>query len=330
MTLVLTLAHPNYVVQVADRRVTTDGVVFDSASNKSLIYLARNAIVTIGYCGLAYLQGIPTDEWIAQTLWGEELLRREDGRLAGMCFAAGRQGIDDIGRSIDQLRKSVQAALQEEQAPLELRSLQIICAGWQWRRRGRRVIWRPILNIIRSQQKRGAVHCEADGVPRHWHYERSDEGRLPFIVLPLPFHEEVFPGSISGLLTRLKPIVHRPEESRKILIEYIQQQAVRDPTVGKDCMSVYVKPPNIGVVEASYISVDVEPLVVLNEKQRVGSFSPWIIGPSSYHAPQVSTGKSEAGLGPYTVQLQGPPPSNSPKNGLFTASLTQTRRPKPT
>lgn len=95
MTLVLTLVTTRYVVQVADRLVTTDGKRFDPTSNKSLIYLGRNAIVAIAYSGLAYLEGIPTDEWIAQTLWGRKLPRRDDGRAVGH-FLGGepRQSVD--------------------------------------------------------------------------------------------------------------------------------------------------------------------------------------------------------------------------------------------
>jgi hypothetical protein len=40
--------------------------------NKSVIYRATDAIVTIGFTGLAILERKPTDEWIASTLAGVE------------------------------------------------------------------------------------------------------------------------------------------------------------------------------------------------------------------------------------------------------------------
>ena len=136
MTLVLTLVTTRYVMQVADRLVTTDGKKFDPASNKSLIYLAKNAIVTIGYSGLAYLDGIPTDEWIAQTLWGKELPRRDDGRVAGHVLGGGGRQSIDIGRAIERVRSGSENALRKDRTPLKARFLQIVLAGWQWRRMG--------------------------------------------------------------------------------------------------------------------------------------------------------------------------------------------------
>ncbi len=68
MTLILTLATPRYILQVSDRLVTRGDSRFDPASNKIVIYHAKNALVAIGYSGLAYLEGVPTDQWIAQKL----------------------------------------------------------------------------------------------------------------------------------------------------------------------------------------------------------------------------------------------------------------------
>jgi hypothetical protein len=50
----------------------------DAVSNKVLVYRARNALVAIGYAGVAYVQGVPTDQWIAEKLWGEPLPSHDD------------------------------------------------------------------------------------------------------------------------------------------------------------------------------------------------------------------------------------------------------------
>jgi hypothetical protein len=49
MTLILTYASARYVLQVTDRLVTQGGKIFDPLANKNLIYVARDAIVTVGY-----------------------------------------------------------------------------------------------------------------------------------------------------------------------------------------------------------------------------------------------------------------------------------------
>lgn len=72
MTLILThlsAGYP-YALQVTDRLVTKGGSPFDPLANKNIVYVARNAIVSIAYTGLAYIDGIPTDVWIAERLVG--------------------------------------------------------------------------------------------------------------------------------------------------------------------------------------------------------------------------------------------------------------------
>jgi len=67
MTLILSLAAPPFVVQVADRMVTafdTGEVVRDNAI-KLVLYDNR---VTFAFTGLAQLEGVTTDRWLAQTL----------------------------------------------------------------------------------------------------------------------------------------------------------------------------------------------------------------------------------------------------------------------
>lgn len=73
MTLILTLVTPSQVLQVSDRLVTRGTSRFDEFANKNVIFLAKNALVTIGYSGLAYLDGVPTDHWLAEQIVDETL-----------------------------------------------------------------------------------------------------------------------------------------------------------------------------------------------------------------------------------------------------------------
>lgn len=264
MTLVLTLVTTRYVVQVADRLVTTDGKRFDPTSNKSLIYLGRNAIVAIAYSGLAYLEGIPTDEWIAQTLWGRKLPRRDDGRAVGHFLGGEPRQSVDIGRAIERLRCGSQKALRMDRAPLKAKFLQIVLAGWQWRHMGSRTVWRPILHAITSVRQNGQIRCDVDNLPRYWHCERGlRDGKscLPFRMLPVPLTTDVLDTRTADLITRLEPVAHLPDTARQILVKEIQTRAASVPTIGKDCMCVYVPFPSPRVVEAEYISAEWEPRI---------------------------------------------------------------------
>ena len=78
MTLHLTQISPLYTLQVGDRLVS--GSIHDPLANKNIIYWARDGFFTIGYSGLAYLQGKPTDQWIAEKLWGDVIPVGPDGK----------------------------------------------------------------------------------------------------------------------------------------------------------------------------------------------------------------------------------------------------------
>jgi hypothetical protein len=73
MTLHLTLATAEYVLQVSDRLTSLDPGKrpWDPLANKNVIYVARNGLISIGYTGAAYIGVLPTDTWIAQTLRGD-------------------------------------------------------------------------------------------------------------------------------------------------------------------------------------------------------------------------------------------------------------------
>jgi hypothetical protein len=103
MSLVLTAACPIFTVQVSDRLISTEARrpgpatnepvtrrPYDALSNKSIVYRASNAMVSMGYVGSAYLEGKPTDEWLAERLWGESLtIRTPDGRIPKCGLASG-------------------------------------------------------------------------------------------------------------------------------------------------------------------------------------------------------------------------------------------------
>lgn len=317
-------------MQVADRLVTTDGKKFDPASNKSLIYLAKNAIVTIGYSGLAYLDGIPTDEWIARTLWGEDLPRRDDGRAVGHTFGGGQS--TDIGRAIERVRSGSENALRKDRTPLKARFLQIVLAGWQWRRMGSRTVWRPILHVISSERQNGQIRCDVDSLARYWHYERGlRDGKLrpPFMILPIPVTTDNPTPYMSELITRLEPVAYLPDTSRQTLVKEIRTQAASVPTIGKDCMCIYVPPPSDSVVEVEYIAAGWEPSISARDKIYSASYSPWIIGRATLHAPSIILGMQEAQIGPFVVRLRGPSPPKGPGPRLIAASISQKRPPKP-
>jgi len=75
VTLILMQAGDVAASMAADRLISQmSGDVFlrphDEAANKIVVYISDRVAVSIGFAGTAYLEGVPTDTWIASELWG--------------------------------------------------------------------------------------------------------------------------------------------------------------------------------------------------------------------------------------------------------------------
>lgn len=103
MTMVAAASCRGFAVMVSDRLVTLsrNGAFagrHDPLANKTIVYLGRDGLLILGYTGSAYLDGIPTDEWIAQVLWGRPFERNPDGSLptALRGKGAGPRGLNQV------------------------------------------------------------------------------------------------------------------------------------------------------------------------------------------------------------------------------------------
>ena len=69
MTLLISCLTAKYIVTVSDRRLTSPkGKVVDDAANK-VVFFAPDALFS--YTGIAEINGLRTDEWIADQLYGQ-------------------------------------------------------------------------------------------------------------------------------------------------------------------------------------------------------------------------------------------------------------------
>ena len=68
MTLILALANEEYVIQVADRRLSHNGQLIDDESNKSGYLISDDSKMLFGFTGLAEYGTFKTRRWILDTL----------------------------------------------------------------------------------------------------------------------------------------------------------------------------------------------------------------------------------------------------------------------
>src|SRR5215217_6787339 len=68
MTLILTLIATNKVVQISDRRLTLNGETCDSNANKLVCVGCDDARFSVGYTGVAEIDGQRTDYWLVEQI----------------------------------------------------------------------------------------------------------------------------------------------------------------------------------------------------------------------------------------------------------------------
>lgn len=68
MTLIVALANKDYVIQISDRRLTTNGRLMDDESNKSSVIFSTNARLACGFTGLAKAGRFDTQKWLLSAL----------------------------------------------------------------------------------------------------------------------------------------------------------------------------------------------------------------------------------------------------------------------
>lgn len=301
MTLVLSLLSRHYALQVSDRLVTRSETPFDALSNKNVIYHARDAIVTVAYSGLAYLEGLPTDRWIAQKLSGEQFPDRFALRTGPTTHWL------DVGQSVELIRRECQAAFSRLE-PSALTTQHFLVAGWQWRRG----IARPIQWLIGNWRDHTRRAFQAYSLPRYWHYQSPSRFCLSWIPASNPLRK----GELRRLINDLRSTLASPDASETLLIKAVRLAARKSRVVGPHCMSVLIPPPSSAVVRAHYVPTVIAQAAVVGGPRRLlvpAAFSPWVVGPRVVAAPSTLVGAFHVRSGPFTVDLEAPPvPTDSP------------------
>lgn len=298
MTIILTRASIHYVLQVTDRLVTSKGAPFDSLANKNIVYCARNAIVSIGYTGHAFLGDVPTDQWIVEKLIGTTFDR---GRKPPAFSLITRSQWLDIGRSLQILKEALDNAIwsdvrKEWRQDWIERSFDVCIHGWQWNAKGR---YRPFLALVAKPGNSNTF--ELQYTPRHWYVG----DKFAVIAAPSPNISESEHDSLTDS-SQGKP----PDEAERVLVESIRRISMRIPEVGPHCMSILLAPPSIARGRVRYIPANTTFAIVTTASSRrlvLAAFSPWLVASNVIVAPSVMSGAGwQVALGPYVVDIEAP------------------------
>lgn len=337
-------------MQLSDRFVTTErGGLHDRLANKTVLVCTTDAAVSLSYTGFAFIQGIPTDQWLVEKLTGSAFPRGETPVMLG---SSNQNGTSRLGqmlrrlvRNIDEVHSSIQPVFR---ATWHSMPFAIVVAGWQWKpplstqdvARGqyfqirfsppseRSIVelplrYRPLVCGIAKSA--GAHRATLEYRERNWYLD----GKCTFAAVP---KGQVSPDKLSDLKTALAqaPSIDAYEGA---LVELMRSVAKDTTRVGPDCMSVMLSPPPFGEIRVRYIPQFGEMGVLEGVRpQRVPiGFSPWVITPHRIMAPSTMTGHGMClGTGLYEIRFLAPaaPPNDERWQG-FAAISSQDRATPP-
>jgi hypothetical protein len=335
MTLILSHLSRGFVLQVSDRLVTgaRPGVApapFDLLANKTIIYQARDAIVSMSYTGRAYIGRLTTDDWIAKTLSGADISEK---------FSV-RSGPIPQWWDIGQATRLLLRELSRSEIGAQDAGFELVAVGWQWKnvKRSLEGRYQPVPMAWGLSKPEGArFEKDVKRLPRRWCWKH----RFFFDASPRINLNE---GERDGLFRRLNEEVARigalktseelADMVERATVDTIRAVSVSNRYVGPNCMGVVIAPPyQSALVRITFFPSEVHTAQLLGKNRSPiafpAAFSPWIIGRGLMHRPSVygGGGSWDIPLGPFVVKLSGP---NAPGTGLLGAMSSMPRPPRPT
>jgi len=129
MTQIIAAIGPGFLFQASDRLVSVLPELrpYDSNANKSLIVGCADGVALVGYTGVAYIGGRPTDQWIAETLTGLDL--STPFLMSGACHEHGDEPLHVM---VGRLAEALGVALQSRPDLAH----EILVVGWTYSERG--------------------------------------------------------------------------------------------------------------------------------------------------------------------------------------------------
>lgn len=116
MTLIVALGNEEQVIQISDRRLSSNGTLMDEESNKAGVLMCENARMAFGYTGFAKWYGFSTRKWLLDAL-----------HKAGDCGF-------DIGRVLENLKEQANETFSNHpligMIPAQQKSLAIMFSGY--------------------------------------------------------------------------------------------------------------------------------------------------------------------------------------------------------
>lgn len=280
MTLVFGAVCGYYVFHASDRLTTITSTVknrdntWDIHANKTVIVCGQGSWLVIGYTGLAYLDGKPTDEFIASI-------------LAGGADLSGGMGMWFPGRPLHyrEMTRSIEQAMFDayQRLPPKTRSHPTTISGvgvQDKKPRARHVSFRAVVgqNGIRHQEL-GFRH----------------QSRYTFQTIPIGSVDDSVFQKMRGRLRNEG--LESPEKFRDIMMDAVAETGRQSSVVGEDVMGVILEPLS-GKIRVHFRSADpasqTELAMLATDNEETADIpnvsTPYILAPGQFFSPAVATG----------------------------------------
>ena len=233
----------------------------------------------MAYTGVAYINTLPADEWIAERLVGNiercrggpavfSFRRIRHWRDAGSVLNATRDALNQVSALLGK-------GLHREQ--WDENDFAVSAVGWMWNRKRRARAFAAV--IVKDA---GSTQCEL-----YWMTPRIWEQNQGVLTVAPRFSQ------LEERLRELSAVVAHPDPN---VADALIVNAIRDssrilPHIGPDVLTVYLPQPQFHYVGVRFTPL--KPLVVtdrITNQPRDVSFAPWIIGPGGTIAPTMFHG----------------------------------------
>ncbi|SMF92327.1 hypothetical protein SAMN02982917_0563 [Azospirillum oryzae] len=348
MTLILTHASRDGVFQTSDRLITRDGVALDRVSNKTVIFVAIDGVFVMSYTGAAFLEGLPTDQRIAEILHGKSMT------VGGRVPSIGQQDKDISLRyrpCLRKLRDSLTSAFRRASKPQKKILFSLCVAGFELVNNR----YTPVFDVIHKKpnstecvikrnrdvsRSRGAIHA-FDHSP-NVHLSELVHSHLSSVKINSSCeaitNQQVDPATISSGYSGLMFGLNIPgsdfnnsnQPSRNPIIrEFVTATRVassRSSTVGPHCMSVTIGANCQRKVMVEFIPSEPHAVNMADINQIIQvAYTPAVIHPWGFlAASHISGSGSTLKVGGWDVEFHG-----IPIHPVVPVYLAGQRRPKP-
>lgn len=289
MTLIAAFNAPSVAVLASDRLTSMMSPSsnrylgkFDETANKVILLITVDAAVIIGFCGSAYINGIPTDNWVVRTICPEANIWAANGQPG--IFGGKRPSYRRLHQILNLVRRGF-----AECNPVP--NMSLLAVGWRYRRKR----CYPICVKIHS--------AEAFG-PSNLLKMRFDPGPWGERNLSLAFSHigaSLTPQDFAGANMhpgRTPTMEQLADCSARNLTTIVRNVAGRSPTVGPNVMSVSLLHPTerravclFDPIETHYHTADFEDRTAT----LAVAYRPWILTPCHFMSPSMETGEMGSG-----------------------------------